>query len=93
MIVQIHLCRRPLYLFSIFYVRYGTAIDTASATGKLTLGIFAALAEFERELSAWHLGGIYLGGVCGRKDVRSFKIFLENRPWQWQQGEDTWKKP
>ena len=29
---------------------HGAAIDTTSAAGKLVVGIFAALAEFEREL-------------------------------------------
>src|SRR5262245_15938064 len=29
---------------------HGAAIDTTSASGKLVFGIFAALAEFEREL-------------------------------------------
>lgn len=31
---------------------HGAAIDTATAAGKLVFGIFAALAEFERELIA-----------------------------------------
>ena len=30
----------------------GAAIDTTTAAGKLVFGIFAALAEFERELIA-----------------------------------------
>lgn len=29
----------------------GAAIDTTTASGKLVFGIFAALAEFERELN------------------------------------------
>ena len=31
---------------------HGAAIDTTTAAGKLVFGIFAALAEFERELIA-----------------------------------------
>lgn len=32
----------------------GAAIDTTTASGKLVFGIFAALAEFERELISEH---------------------------------------
>lgn len=45
----------------------GAAIDTTTASGKLVFGIFAALAEFERELirertvTAWPRPGLGAG--------------------------------
>jgi DNA invertase Pin-like site-specific DNA recombinase len=51
---------------------HGAAIDTTTAAGKLVFGIFAALAEFERELiaertvRAWPRRGRAVGKVAGR---------------------------
>lgn len=35
---------------ALLFAGQGAAIDTTTAAGKLVFGIFAALAEFEREL-------------------------------------------
>ncbi len=48
-----HACRveaRPTWAQSPPPGQHGAAIDTTTAAGKLVFGIFAALAEFEREL-------------------------------------------
>jgi DNA invertase Pin-like site-specific DNA recombinase len=51
---------------------HGAAIDTTTAAGKLVFGIFAALAEFERELiaertlPAWRRPGRAGGKAAGR---------------------------
>lgn len=46
----------------------GAAIDTTSAQGKLVFGIFAALAEFERELiSERTKAGLESARARGRK--------------------------
>jgi DNA invertase Pin-like site-specific DNA recombinase len=38
---------------------HGSSIDTTTASGKLIFGIFAALAEFERELiTEWTRAGL-----------------------------------
>ncbi|MEW1983883.1 MULTISPECIES: recombinase family protein [Pseudarthrobacter] len=51
----------------------GTAIDTTTASGKLVFGIFAALAEFERELiSERTLAG--LASARGRNGGRPYKM-------------------
>jgi DNA invertase Pin-like site-specific DNA recombinase len=53
----------------------GAAIDTTSAAGKLVFGIFAALAEFERELiSERTLAGLASARARGRKGGRPFKM-------------------
>lgn len=52
----------------------GSAIDTTTASGKLVFGIFAALAEFERELISVRtkagLASARARGNKGRKTVR-----------------------
>jgi DNA invertase Pin-like site-specific DNA recombinase len=51
----------------------GAAIDTTTASGKLVFGIFAALAEFERELiSERTLAG--LASARGRNGGRPYKM-------------------
>jgi len=54
---------------------HGAAIDTTTAAGKLVFGIFAALAEFERELIAERtLAGLAAARARGRKGGRPFKM-------------------
>lgn len=54
---------------------HGAAIDTTSAAGKLVFGIFAALAEFERELiSERTIAGLDSARARGRKGGRPFKM-------------------
>ncbi|VWC52945.1 resolvase domain-containing protein [Burkholderia lata] len=54
---------------------HGAAIDTTTAAGKLVFGIFAALAEFERELIAERkVAGLALARARGRKGGRPFKM-------------------
>ena len=56
---------------------HGAAIDTTTAAGKLVFGIFAALAEFERELMAERtLAGLASARARarGRKGGRPFKM-------------------
>lgn len=51
------------------------AIDTTTAAGKLVFGIFAALAEFERELiSERTVAGLASARARGRKGGRPFKM-------------------
>ncbi len=53
----------------------GVAIDTTIAAGKLVFGIFAALAEFERELiSERTVAGLASARARGRKGGRPFKM-------------------
>src|SRR3546814_120186 len=53
----------------------GAAIDTTSAAGKLVFAIFAALAEFERELiSERTVAGLASARARGRKGGRPFKM-------------------
>ncbi|MDY7549135.1 recombinase family protein [Glaciimonas sp. CA11.2] len=53
----------------------GVAIDTTTAAGKLVFGIFAALAEFERELiSERTIAGLASARARGRKGGRPFKM-------------------
>ena len=57
----------------------GAAIDTTSASGKLVFGIFAALAEFERELiSERTVAGLASARARGRKGGRPFKMTAAN---------------
>jgi DNA invertase Pin-like site-specific DNA recombinase len=53
----------------------GAAIDTTTAAGKLVFGIFAALAEFERELIVERTkAGMAAARARGRKGGRPFKM-------------------
>ena len=53
----------------------GTDIDTTTASGKLVFGIFAALAEFERELiSERTCAGLAAARARGRKGGRQFAL-------------------
>lgn len=54
---------------------HGAAIDTTTAAGKLVFGIFAALAEFERELIAERTrAGLASARARGKKGGRPFKM-------------------
>ena len=51
----------------------GTLIDTTTAAGRLSFGIFAALAEFERELIRERsMAGLKAARARGRKGGRKF---------------------
>ncbi|MGQ5522128.1 recombinase family protein [Chitinimonas sp. PSY-7] len=54
---------------------HGVAIDTTTAAGKLVFSIFAALAEFERELITERtVAGLASARARGRKGGRPFKM-------------------
>jgi DNA invertase Pin-like site-specific DNA recombinase len=53
----------------------GAEMDTTTASGKLVFGIFAALAEFERELIRERtLAGLAAARARGRKGGRRFAL-------------------
>ena len=53
----------------------GTLIDTTTAAGRLSFGIFAALAEFERELIRERtMAGLKSARARGRKGGRKFTL-------------------
>ncbi len=53
----------------------GAAIDTTTASGKLVFGIFAALAEYERELiSERTIAGLAAARARGRKGGRPYTM-------------------
>jgi DNA invertase Pin-like site-specific DNA recombinase len=53
----------------------GADIDTTTATGKMVFGIFAALAEFERELIRERtIAGLESARARGRKGGRKFSM-------------------
>ena len=53
----------------------GAQIDTTSASGRLVFGIFAALAEFERELIRERtIAGLAAARARGRKGGRKFAL-------------------
>ena len=53
----------------------GAAIDTTTASGKLVFGIFAALAEYERELiSERTVAGLAAARARGRKGGAPYKM-------------------
>jgi DNA invertase Pin-like site-specific DNA recombinase len=53
----------------------GASIDTTTAAGKLIFGIFAALAEFERELIRERtLAGLEAARARGKKGGRKFQL-------------------
>jgi len=54
---------------------HGAAIDTSTPSGKLVFGIFAALAEFDRDLIAERTrAGLASARARGRKGGRPFKM-------------------
>lgn len=55
--------------------RQGAAIDTTTAAGRLSFGIFAALAEFESELIRERtMAGLLAARARGRKGGRKFAL-------------------
>jgi DNA invertase Pin-like site-specific DNA recombinase len=58
-----------------FATGQGAAIDTTTAAGKLVFGIFAALAEFERELIVERTrAGLLAARARGRRGGRPYKM-------------------
>ena len=54
---------------------HGAQIDTSTSAGRLTFGIFASLAEYERELIRERtLAGLKAARARGRKGGRKFKL-------------------
>lgn len=54
---------------------HGAAIDTTTPAGKLVFGIFAALAEFEREMIKERtIAGMHAARARGRKGGRPYKM-------------------
>lgn len=69
-------CKHRLFSLSYFLLTgQGAAIDTTTASGKLVFGIFAALADFERELiSERTKAGLAAARARGRKGGRPYKM-------------------
>ena len=62
----------------------GASIDTTTAAGKLVFGIFAALAEFERELIIERTrAGLPRARARGRKGGRPYKMTRPSCAWPW----------
>src|SRR3546814_20961825 len=60
----------------------GASIDTTTANGRLIFGIFAALAEFERELIVERTkAGLAAARSRGRKGGRPFRIDRKSVVW------------
>ena len=69
--------RSPASAYRCFRVLtgHGAAIDTSTANGRLVFGIFAALAEFERELIRERTqAGLAAARTRGRKGGRKFAL-------------------
>jgi Resolvase, N terminal domain len=63
----------------------GTQIDTTTANGRLALGIFAAFAEFERELIAERTqAGLAAARARGRLGGRPRKMNGRRCKWRWR---------
>jgi len=63
---------------------HGAAIDTTTAAGKLVFGIFAALAEFERELiSERTVAGLVSARARGRKGGARSRCQPPSYAWRW----------
>jgi DNA invertase Pin-like site-specific DNA recombinase len=57
---------------------HGASIDTTTSAGKLVFGIFASLAEFERDLiSERTKAGLASARARGRKGGAPFKSFVK----------------
>ena len=63
---------------------HGASIDTTSPGGKLVFGIFAALAEFERELIIERTkAAMAAAHARGRNVGRPYKMTPSKLPWPW----------
>ena len=68
-------CRQPHGVGFKVLTEHGASIDTISAGGKLVFGIFAALAEFERELIIERTkAGMAAARARGRKGGRPYTM-------------------
>ncbi len=68
---------------------HGATIDTTTAAGKLVFGIFAALAEFERELIAERTtAGLASARARGRNGGRPINDASQTDDWQWHQWDN-----
>ena len=70
--------------------RHGAAIDTTTAAGKLVFGIFAALAEFERELIAERTVAGLACAARGRK-AGAFQMTAAKLRLRWRHGQPETK--
>jgi DNA invertase Pin-like site-specific DNA recombinase len=63
---------------------HGASIDTTTSAGKLVFGIFASLAEFERDLiSERTKAGLASARARGRKGGAPFKMTAAKCAWRW----------